>query len=231
MPGRVSRTDAVLTRHYQPDTGQEVRERSVKVILRIDQALAESALDLAHELTHAVNEPSWDPYDPALTVGRYIQAALEADGGEIDAVEHECKTAREFVVNLGLKISRCDRYIRGASVERSAIQKDFYRVGEAVGDVKSRLQDESKLFPFLSGDEPELYSATGSAPYPVALIREYEELNRVACENVRRRAQGASEDAGRSPASLTMLKTRCQESHRFSSRSLNPVENLTHGGP
>ncbi len=225
IPGRVSRTDAVLTRHYQPDTGKEVRERSVKVILRLDQSLSESALDLAHELTHATSQPSWDPYDPGLTVGRYIHAALESEGGEIDAVEHECKTAREFVVQLGLRVSRCDRYIKGSSVERVAIQKDFYRVGESLRDVKSKLRDECQLFPNLSSDEPELYSATGGAPYPVALIREYEELNRVACENMRKREQ--TEESGRSPASLSMLRARCQETHGYSSTRTTPNQNTT----
>jgi len=212
--GPVSRTDAVLTRHYRPDTGDEVRERYVTVILKKDQPLMDVAMDLAHELVHATTPPTWDPYDPKLTAGKYMHAALEANGGEIDAVFAECEVAVEFKRELDLRSTRCDRYLvlSGAenklSVDRAKIQGDFYRVGRWEAYVRSRLGKETNQFPLLSTKEPELYSATGSAPYPVALVREYDELNRVACENARRRGDG------RSPASVaptTALGERCSE--------------------
>lgn len=223
--GSVSRTDAVLTRHYRPDTGEEVRERFVTVILKKDQALSDVAMDLAHELTHATTPPTWDPYDPKLTPGKYVHAALEAKGGEVDAVFTECEVAVDFKRELDLASNRCDRYIQISGnenrlgVDRAKIQMDFYRVGHWEPLVRSRLGRESGLFPLLSIKEPELYSATGGAPYPVALIREYDELNRVACENARKR------DEGRSPASvglesrgevITPLGERCR-GVRFSS--------------
>jgi hypothetical protein len=214
--GPVSRTDAVLTRHYHPETGNEVRERYVTVILRKDQPLAEVAMDLAHELTHATTSPTWDPYDPKLTPARYMHAALEASGGEIDAVFAECEVAVGFKQDLDLRSNRCDRYLvlRGAdnelAVDRGKIQSDFYRVGRWDTFVRSKLREDVALFPLLSARAPELYSATGGAPYPVALMREYEELNRVACENVRKRS--------RAPASLeaASLGDRCR-GMRFSS--------------
>jgi hypothetical protein len=201
--GPVSRTDAVLTRHYHPDTGEEIRERYVTVILRKDQALMDVAMDLAHELTHATTPPTWDPYDPKLTAGRYMSAALEANGGEIDAVFTECEVAVDFKRDLDFRTTRCDRYLvlsgnaNRLAVDRVKIQNDFYRVGHWEPYVRSRLGKEIDQFPLLSTKEPELYSATGSAPYPVALMREYDELNRVACENVRRRG------TDRSPASFS----------------------------
>jgi len=211
--GEVSRTDAVLTRHYNPTTGQEVRERLVTVIIRPDQNIEDVALDLAHELTHAVSQPSWDPYDPTLTTGRYIWASLESPGGEIEAVTQECQVALEISQYMeGRTSTRCHRYHRMNpthewSVDTKAVRKDFYRVGKSYGFIKKRLGDEITKFPELTDDAPELYSATGSAPYPLALIREYDDLNRVACENVQKRMKNQK---GRAPASMELLSNRCQ---------------------
>jgi len=219
--GPVSRTDAVLTRHYNPESGEEVRERYVTVILKKNQALIDVAMDLGHELIHATTPPSWDPYDPKLTPGKYMFAALEANGGEVDAVFAECEVAADFKRDLDIHTTRCDRYLTLSNpdnrlmVDRAKIQTDFYRVGKWESFVRTRLGKETGTFPLLSAKDPELYSATGGAPYPVSLMREYEELNRVACENVRKRG-----DSGRSPASVgtSALGSRCQ-GMSFSSRT------------
>ncbi|MBC7385305.1 MAG: hypothetical protein H7301_03960 [Cryobacterium sp.] len=224
--GPVSRTDAVLTRHYDPETGLEVRERFVTVVLKRDQPIMEVAMDLGHELVHATTPPAWDPYDPKLTAGLYMHAALEANGGEVDAVFAECEIAVDLKRELDLRSNRCDRYLvlsgddNRLSVDRGKIQADFYRVGKWDRFVREKLGKEASDFILLSKKEPELYSATGGAPYPVALMREYEELNRVACENVRKRA------GGRAPASVwpagenrdVALGNRCQ-GMSFSSRA------------
>jgi hypothetical protein len=229
--GPVSRTDAVLTRHYHPDTGEEIRERFVTVVLRRDQALMDVAMDLGHELTHATTPPTWDPYDPKLTAGKYMHAALEATGGEIDAVFTECEIAVDFKRDLEMGTSRCDRYLvysgkdNHLRVDRTRIQMDFYRVGHWEPFVRSRLGKETDNFPLLSTKEPELYSATGGAPYPVALMREYDELNRVACENVQRRGNGrmpasVNVDSGES-SGATALGDRCR-GMSFSSAQTKP---------
>src|SRR6185437_2497140 len=70
--GEVSRTDAVLTRHFNPLTGVEARSREVTITIRQDQKLQDIVLDVAHELTHATERPDWDPYDPSLTAIKYI---------------------------------------------------------------------------------------------------------------------------------------------------------------
>lgn len=221
--GPVSRTDAVLTRHYNPESGEEIRERFVTVILKRDQSLIDVAMDLGHELIHATTPPTWDPYDPSLTAGKYMFAALEANGGEVDAVFAECEVAADFKRDLDIRTTRCDRYLalsapdNRLTVDRLKIQADFYRVGKWEGFVRTRLGKEKSTFPLLSHKDPELYSATGGAPYPVSLMREYEELNRVACENVRKRG-----GAVRSPASagseIAALGDRCQ-GMSFSSRA------------
>lgn len=217
--GPVSRTDAVLTRHYHPETGVEERERYVTVILRRDQDLSDVAMDLAHELTHATTPPTWDPYDPKLTPGRYMHAALEAAGGEIDAVFTECEVAVDFKRDLDIRSTRCDRYLvlRGEenklAVDRTKIQGDFYRIGKWDTYVRGKLGADATLFPLLSARAPELYSATGGAPYPVALMREYDELNRVACENVRKRSTTrAPASVGEQPKEkeISSLGDRCR---------------------
>src|SRR5690348_335129 len=58
----VSRTDTVLTRHYNPQTGAEERARQIQIFLREDQPVVEVALDMVHELVHATARPSFDPY-------------------------------------------------------------------------------------------------------------------------------------------------------------------------
>ena len=193
--GRVSRTDAVLTRHFNTDTGEEKREREITISIRQDQDLQDMVLDMAHELTHATAEPAWDPYDPNLTLGKYIFAALEGPGGEVEAVVSECNVAHEL---FGV-VSRCRRYNSGeTAVNHGEVKKDFYRVGKFKSAVLAELGTEAVLFPDLSSDRPELYSSTGQSPYPVALVEEFKQLNQIACENVKRRIQAKSE---RSPAS------------------------------
>ena len=241
--GFVSKTDAVLTRHYQPETNTEIRTRTVTVILRRNQKLIDQVLDLAHELIHALAPPTWDPYDPTLSRGRYIFALLEKNGGEIDAVTSECQVAGEIEKSFKFQTKRCDRYFSnihfnnshsGSSrvgaepgrgeflVNRAKIQKDFYRVGKWSFLVRAKLKEEAKMFPFLSQLEPELYSATGRAPYPAALIREYEEITKVACSNVRNRKKvkmeraiaSVSGNAGEGNAKADteqFLQSRCPE--------------------
>jgi hypothetical protein len=53
------------------------------------------------------------------------------------------------------------------------------------------------LFSSITPEEPQLFSSTGNAPYPIALYREFRDLNQIACENSKRRFQSA---VRRSPA-------------------------------
>ena len=204
--GQASHTDAVLTRRFNPITGKESREREVTVYLRTDQTLDELTLDLAHELVHATTRPTWDPYDAALTPSRYMQTAIEGPGGEVDAVVMECQVARELIAVTGATETaraRCKDYwtTPGAAPDRVAILKDFYRVGHWKASLERRLgSTELKHFPLLDDSSPRLYSSTGNAPYPVALLREFDEITQIACENSRRRRSAA---APRAPASVT----------------------------
>lgn len=206
--GATSRTDAVLERHFNPETGLEVRERKVLIYLRKDQEFSAQILDLAHELVHAANEPEWDPYDPDLSPAQYVLASLEGSGGEVKALKAECEVALEGErIRPGeFDIGRCARYVRkGKWISEKKIREDFYRVGDWYAYLNEQLGPEKRYFPHLSEERPELYSSTGKAPYPVALLSEYQMITRVACQNSKKRVSQAKAGAGsaaRSPASI-----------------------------
>ena len=200
----VSRTDAVLTRHYDPGSQTEVRERLVTVYLKKNQSFDDLVLDVAHEMTHAAGEPNWDPYDPHLTAVRYIRASLEGPGGEVDALANECRVSLELSARYGTSAHRCERYRLGHSqnqVDRVKIRKDFYRMGAFHKEILQALGSEAASFPDLSTESPTLFSSTGNAPYPLALLREFQEINGVACSNTRRRLSLVAQNSGRSDPS------------------------------
>ncbi len=197
----ISRTDAILTRHYDPSSQTEVRERLVTVYLKKNQSFDDLVLDVAHEMTHAAGEPNWDPYDPHLTAVRYIRASLEGPGGEVDALANECRVSLELSSRYGTSAHRCERYRLGRSnnqVDRVKIRKDFYRMGTFHKEILKALGSDAASFPDLSTENPMLFSSTGNAPYPLALLREFQEINGVACSNTRRRLSLAAQSSARS---------------------------------
>lgn len=207
----VSRTNAVLTRYYNLSTGEEHRDRQVTIYLKRNQTLASLVLDISHELTHALSAPAWDPYDPELTAGKYLMASLEGPGGEVDALMVECQVAFELSEKYGVPLTRCDKYQnkKNGKIERQKIRADFYQVGSWVGQIKNSLGEEVNGFPLLNGQKPSLYSSTGKAPYPVALLREYSEMTRIACENTRSRLKRAPSENSRD-STTKFLSHRCQ---------------------
>jgi hypothetical protein len=230
--GEVSRTDAVLTRHYDPETGKETREREITIYINTAQSLTNIVLDLSHEMVHATSRPSFDPYDPNLTRAQYIHSAIDGAGGEVQAVAMECRVAAELSKNFQIPLKRCKAYldVRSGSDQElvkaepnvEKIRRDFYRVGKWNNELLQVLGGEASLLPHLSPESPQLYSSTGNAPYPVALLKEYEALTRIACDNSRKRivSQSASQSSGqaasgRAPAGVEtdatsmFLQRRC----------------------
>jgi hypothetical protein len=185
--GEASKTDAVLTRKFNPRSGKEQRERLVSIILKKDQAPEDLVLDIAHELTHAGSGPNWDPYDPELTAGKYIFTAIEGVGGEIDAMVSECIVGAELGIASGPSASRCERYAKDGSIDREKVKADLYKVGKWKRELIRRLGLEAEIFPLMSEAKPQLYSSTGRAPYPIALLSEFQDITDIACENSRKR--------------------------------------------
>ena len=189
----LSKTDAVLVRYFEPDSGRERFDREVEVHIKTHQSFDDVVMDLAHELTHATAQAPWDPYDPELSAGKYIWIGLEAEGGEVDALMVECQVALELPRNRSERRERCNRYLsalgpgQDVHLDRKRVIEDFYRVGEWKDDLSHQLGDEAKAFPNLSHDKAVLYSSTGKTPYPVALYREFQALTEAACKNTRKR--------------------------------------------
>ncbi|HCM38432.1 MAG: hypothetical protein A2X97_04565 [Bdellovibrionales bacterium GWA1_52_35] len=206
-----SRTDAVLTRQFDPMTGQETRSREVTIYLKRTTSMPDLVLDIAHEMVHATSRPAWDPYDPALTAGKYIWTTLEGEGGEVEAVIAECRISSEVPSFQEIYKKRCSTYLDSskALVDRTKVRQDFYRVGRWNKELLRELGHEVVTLPLLTADEPRLISSTGSTPYPVALLREYRELTQVACENSKKRIEvAAHQTVGRSLASETTTPER-----------------------
>ena len=193
---QVSRTDAVLTRSINPATGEQVVSREVTIYLRKHPTQESTALDLIHELVHAVRSKPLDPYSPDLNLKGYITQTLEGPGGEIEAVYTEC---RYFLDQKWehKPDTRCDRYLD--KLTKARIREDFYKVGE----FKPMLDSHRLSIPITSA-APIFISSTGNAPYPVALYHEYLEITRQACENAKRRI--ASTDDQEAHA---MIQSRC----------------------
>ncbi|MEK6705539.1 MAG: hypothetical protein AABZ06_07105 [Bdellovibrionota bacterium] len=188
--GHVSHTDAVLVRQLDPRTGREVRTRKVNVYLKAGQPIESLVLDMAHELVHATTQPVWDPYDPTLTAVKYISFAIEGVGGEVEAMIAECKVSMDFARKYGISSGRCSEYLvrGGETIDREKIRRDFYKIGKwKDGFVRNFVGHEASQLPLLSSQPPKLYSSTGQAPYPIALLYEFEELTRIACDNSKKR--------------------------------------------
>jgi len=216
---RVSRTDSVVTRHFDSKTGKEEVERKVTVILNKKQPDYEIILDLAHELTHAIYQPGWDPYDPDLTAGKYIYHAIEGNGGEVLALKNECHVYSELFISGYIKseIKRCKRYFmeNKSKLNEKKVLLDFYHVGEWKEDLLLLLGKEEENFPLLTDQEPLLYSSTGLSPYPVALYYEFEQMNQSACSNALKRLANLKDEkrtaklSEKKESTLYFIEKRC----------------------
>lgn len=192
--GDVSRTDAVLLRHYDPSSGLEERTRKVTIYLNRSLPLKELIVDLAHELRHAVSTPAWDPYSPDLSAVAYIKNALEGEGGEVQALTTECRVAIELHSQYGISNQRCLEYINDSGeIDPLRIKTEFYKAGRWAREISSKIPEVKKHFPSLSDEDPTLYSSTGRSPYPYALLLEYELITKTACANTLRRLEKVGE--------------------------------------
>ena len=212
--GSASRTDSTLVRNYNPRTGEEQKERRVVIVLREDQSDAALVLDLAHELTHALARPAFDPYDPHLTVGSYLSLSIEGEGGEVAAMMSECSLSLEMnEKGEGPRFRRCKKYLDFSQnqLSRARLLRDFYLSGRWYAEIKKELGVEAAQFPYLSELEPQFYSSIVGFPYPHALIQEYKELTEAACRNsLERKERSAQDNSNLSPLQAEFLKTRCQ---------------------
>jgi hypothetical protein len=186
----------------------EVQETYVH--LRETGTTEEMIMDLAHELTHAVYEVSWDPMSPELGVQGYIEKVLEGAGGEVQAMVEQCQVALELYANKTFsEIPRsCRSYVDVVSgdIHRQKIADDFYRVGIWKEKLQRAVGDHTFMENKLSNRAPVWNSSVGGRPYPVVLYEEYLDLNERVCLSLQK---------SRQPASLhPQLAKRCSQSNR-----------------
>ncbi len=225
-PSDISRTDSSLTREIDSKTGEERLRRETSVAIRVDQPLEDVVLDLAHELTHAARSQPIDPYDPDLTAEKYIILSLQGPGGEVDAVEMECRVGLELAQAYQLEMKRCRSYgditsgPQQVRMKKDRILAAFGALGEHYQAFQARLGEEVlHRHPWLTARQAELVSSTGNAPYPLALLEEYEAMTEAACRNSRKRIHYLKESIKKSAAAPlrssvwqraeALLKKRC----------------------
>ncbi len=206
--GQVSRTEVTATRTIHE--GIETVHYETRVIIAGSKGPVFQALDLAHELVHALR-PKENPFHPTLRAGDYVVRGIEGEGGEAEAIAYECKVAREWIENpksplipeeeRGLVRARCGMVWK-AMADGEKWKRSFYYLGQHYRDFLERL---TRLDPgpvelkwwkdHIDPKTPVFTSAMAQKPYPLALLEEYLELTRKICS--------------RSPASDSPFSKRC----------------------
>jgi hypothetical protein len=216
IPGKVSRTEVTATRHLHE--GNETIHFETRVIISGTKSPVFQALDLAHELVHALR-PKENPFQPGLDPGTYILRGIEGEGGEAEAIRTECRVGKEIADSTGSStISAEDRSLIRArcglvwnlSANEAQWTRSFYRLGNhyrefmrrysgIVSDPRSRQHWFQRTDP----GSPFFTSAVAQKPYPLALLEEYLEITRKLCEKTQRKTPE------RHPAEEDAWKGRC----------------------
>ena len=169
-------------------------------------SLADAVVDLAHELVHYNEKGMLDPYKSGFEVSRFIRSGIEGEGGELAALEMECKIAWSFEEKFeGFPEHRlCVRYKRaGHRFAKEVARLDYYAVGAWMENLPPSLREK---IPEISERASVFMSSYANKPYPVALAEEYWATRQLACKNNRKKFQliAAQSATGRSIASLEL---------------------------
>jgi hypothetical protein len=216
--GKVSRTEVTATRVSRD--GEAFTRFETKVVLSRSKSPVFQALDLAHELVHALR-PKENPFNPDLMAGEYVVRGIEGEGGEAEAILHECRVAKDFlehrkfegrigVEERALVKARCATVWK-LSVNEGAWKRSFYQLGQHTRDFLERISKRVGKSPRewnwwkerVDSRSPLFSSAVAQKPYPLALLEEYEEITARFCEKALKREEG------RAPAGDPGLGTRC----------------------
>jgi hypothetical protein len=199
--GRVSKTDFIATRLQG---AQEPQHWQTVLTLSDRSSSLDQAIDLVHELTHVMG-PRLNPYDPELSLDRYVRMGIEGEGGEGHAIATECTVAKELLKHVSppdanrLK-QRCSLVWREQA--RGAF---WYRVLYYVGADIAEFGPMLRTLPLRSIAAP-LISAAAQTPYPIALAKEYIEFTGTLCDRLQSRNRNSL-----SPVDQGILKNRCQD--------------------
>ena len=202
--GKVSITESNYTRSYSLSEGKENVSIDHKIYISENLSRADAILDLAHELTHFALRPIYDPYDTAVGLKQFIRAGIEGKGGELEAFQTEClvawelERANENFHEHGL----CSKYKKKNGFDVRQAKRDYYSIGPYF------LQNEDlvKFLPLLNAEDIRFTSSYAKKPYPIALVNEYQQSRKTACENNARKEKliAAQAQEGRLPQSVSV---------------------------
>ena len=216
--GSISKTEITATRTVQNQT--EKLNFKTQVLVASDKEPVFQALDLAHELVHAVN-PKHNPFDPALSASAYVQSGIESEGGEANAIAQECKVGKEMIETSHLREeaiqmikARC-QFAWKTEASPSRWTESFYFMGQYYRDFLRQIRGtrrahedpkaESNWDVKVANRSPVFSSAVAHKPYPLALLEEYLEITKTIC------ARAKTSALARKIASASQsLEERCQ---------------------
>ena len=208
--GAVSKTEVTATRVSQGK--KEELKFNVQVLVSVDKETAFQALDLAHELTHAIH-PKENPFNPDLSASQYVRHGIEGDGGEAQAIAQECQVGKELIQQNSVQEktaelikARC-QFVWKTENDPSRWKRSFYQLGNYYHQFRALLKGDSEDLK-LETKSPMFASAVAHKPYPLALLEEYVQITKTICERARKLQ--SSNAIARSLASTAKLDQRCR---------------------
>lgn len=217
--GEGSYTDTTLLRRFSARNPANVSYESRSTIfINKDHIQFDALLDLAHELTHYVERPDFDPYAENFSLEGFISSTIEGQGGEAQAFVTECKVLKELFSSQIEKHEHCSKIYRpdSADFDHATAVRSFYKVGRHWQRLKSLLEGFGVVekLPYLSDKKEAFISSVYGEPYPLAAYREYMNVMTKVCENDLRRLGYLKNSNERSPASIEMTQSfekRCSD--------------------
>jgi len=212
IPGKISKTEIVATRVLKDH--EEKLDFNVQVLISRDKSPVFQAIDLAHELVHALN-PKSNPFDPKLNAVDYIREGIESGSGEARAILQECQVGHELVgqVEPGqaqLIKARC-QFVWKTEKDENLWTLSFYHLGKQFDLFNSKLRStksdpakEEALTKIVQAKDPMFTSAAANKPYPLALLDEYVEITQKICH------KSLERKIAEAPSSASPMDERCQ---------------------
>lgn len=205
VEGDVSITDTTLLRRFSASNPEHVAfETRSKIFLNRHLATREALLDFAHELTHFVHRTPFNPYVVNFSLKEFISTTVEGRGGEVDAFMMECVVLSELYPKYFRGDNHCRKILdRSGQVSRTQTISEFYRLGAYREEFVKQLNTiglNAQLFPNISESHASFISSAYGLPYPLAAIKEYQQVLARACDNELKRMK-YFEQVARSPAS------------------------------
>lgn len=213
-PGEVSICDTTLVRKFSVNDPMKVfYESKSQVYVGRDLSIKGAVLDIAHELTHYIFRPPFNPYNDKFSMSDFISSTIEGTGGEVDAYMVECKVLYDLFPSEVERNSSCSKIVdkRTNRLTRSKAVESFYRVGHGY----KRFLDQIKVyglktsdFPYLTSRDASIISAAHDSPYPIAAYKEYLAIMKRACGNDEKRVAIVRKKIGRRIASTNESKSK-----------------------